>query len=253
VPATITNSIGMQFVRIPAGTFLMGSPEGEKDRLGDEHQHEVEITQDFYLGKYEVTQEQYEKLMGTNPSNFSPVGEARAQVDGLDTRQFPVERVSWHDAVRFCEKLNKLRGERAAGRTYRLPSEAEWEYSCRGGARSYQAFNVGDSLSSDQANFNHFLERTTTTGSYKPNGFGLYDMHGNVREWCADWHDPNYYKSSPRKDPPGPTTGTLRILRGGAWVNGAGGCRSAVRYGNDPGNRYSNYGFRVVCVPGKTR
>jgi formylglycine-generating enzyme required for sulfatase activity len=259
-PTTITNSLGMQFVRIPAGSFMMGSPETEKDRRADEHQHEVEITQDFYLGVYEITQEQYELVMGNNPSSFSSTGGGKDKVDGLDTRTFPVEMVSWHDAVKFCEKLNELPEERTAGRTYRLPSEAEWEYTCRGGVPSYQVFSSGDSLSSDQANFDGnipygnapkgpFLGRTTTVGSYKPNAFGLYDMHGNVQEWCADWHDENYYNSSPRKDPTGPAEGSSRVGRGGSWNYYASYCRAAYRNRITPDYRSINLGFRLALVP----
>jgi formylglycine-generating enzyme required for sulfatase activity/tRNA A-37 threonylcarbamoyl transferase component Bud32 len=259
-PATLANSLGMKFARIPAGTFLMGSPEAEKERLSEEHRHEVEITEDFYLGVHEVTQEQYELVMGNNPSAFSPGGGESERVAGLDTRSFPVEMTSWEDAVKFCEKLNELPGERASGRKYRLPSEAEWEYGCRGGATSYQVFGFGNSLSSHQANFNGdfpygdapkgpHLGRTTTVGSYEPNGFGLYDMHGNVMEWCADWHRVNYYKTGPRNNPTGPAAGTSRVIRGGGWGRSAETCRSALRYCNTPGIRRSNLGFRLVLVP----
>jgi formylglycine-generating enzyme required for sulfatase activity/tRNA A-37 threonylcarbamoyl transferase component Bud32 len=259
IPATITNLVGMKFVRIPAGTFLMGSPETEQGRRLDEHQHEVEITRDFYLAANEVTQQQYEKVMGYNPSGFSPTGGRKAQVVGLDTGPCPVEMVSWNDAVKFCERLNDLPSERAAGRSYRLPTEAEWEYACRGGGSSYQVFAFGHSLSSDQANFNGEqpfgdapkglqLGRTTTVGSYQPNAFGLYDMHGNVWEWCADWYDEDYYKTSPRKDPTGPATGTSRVTRGGAWNYAGSGCRSASRGQAGPDDRVARRGFRLVCV-----
>ena len=143
----LRNSLGMKLMLIPKGTFTMGSPKEEKDRSDDEEQHEVEITQPFYMGATEVTQEQYEKVMGTNPSYFASTGDGKDKVQGLDTRRFPVESVSWKDAVEFCEKQSALPEEKKAGRLYRLPSEAEWEYACRGGATSSKPFHFGDTLS----------------------------------------------------------------------------------------------------------
>jgi formylglycine-generating enzyme required for sulfatase activity len=244
----VTNSIGMKLVLIPAGKFTMGSPKDEKDRSEDEGpQHEVEITRPFYLSVHEVTQAEYEKVMGTNPSSFSATGDGKNKVEGQDMSRFPVEEVSWNDAVEFCKKL--LPEEKRNERVYRLPTEAEWEYACRGGA-SLQPFHYGDSLSSTQANFHSNLGRTTRVGSYEANAFGLYDMHGNVWEWCADWYDTNYYKHSPRKDPKGPATGTRRVLRGGSWGYNGGNCRSAYRGNYDPGYRSVGSGFRVVLVAG---
>jgi formylglycine-generating enzyme required for sulfatase activity len=149
----------------------------------------------------------YEKVMGSNPSYFSAKGGGKDNVRGMDTRAFPVETVSWDEAVEFSRRLAALAEEARSGRSYRLPTEAEWEYSCRGGASSYQVFNpFGNSLSPTQANFDGnypyggagkgaYLERTCKVGSYPANGFGLYDMHGNVWEWCADWYDENYGSS----------------------------------------------------------
>src|SRR5262249_479434 len=150
-----------------------------------------------------------------------------------DTTDFPVESVSWHGAMQFCQKLSERAEERRAGRVYQLPTEAEWEYACRGGARSL--FFVGDFISSTQANFDGgfpykdgargpYLGRTTKVGSYQPNAYGLFDMHGNVCEWCADWYDEGYYKRSPRQNPQGPESGTLRVMRGGTWCNYARYC-----------------------------
>jgi formylglycine-generating enzyme required for sulfatase activity len=257
-PAALTNSIGMKLVRIPAGKFQMGSPRDEANRSDNEEQHEVEISRPFYLGVYEVTQAQYEAVMGSNPSHFSATGGGKDKVKGLDTSQFPVERVSWKEAVEFCEKLSALDAKKGNKRVCRLPTEAEWEYACRGGAASADPFHFGTSLSSTQANFNGDhpyggaphgpnLERTCEVGSYKPNRFGLYDMHGNVWEWCADWHGEKYYKNSPRKDPTGPTTGTARVLRGGSWDFGGRYCRAAYRGYYVPGDRDVNFGFRVAC------
>jgi formylglycine-generating enzyme required for sulfatase activity/serine/threonine protein kinase len=249
LPREITNSLGMQLVLIPKSKFKMGSPGGEENRGEDEEQHEVEITQPFYMGVYEVTQEQYEKVMGNNPSRFN---KARG---GGPTH--PVENVSWEDAMEFCKKLSALEKEQAPKRRYGLPTEAQWEYACRGGARDSTPFHFGRSLSSTQANFNanypygdapkgSYLQKTTSVGSYKPNDFGLYDMHGNVWEWCADWYDSNYYKNSPIQDPKGPENGDRRVLRGGSWYGLGHNCRAAYRGRSGPGSRGYNGGFRVV-------
>ncbi len=258
----ITNSIGMKLALIPKGKFWMGSPEGETSRDADEGpQHEVEITKPFYLGVFEVTQEQYQKVTGNNPSYFNK------EKVGQDTSEFPVENVSWEDARAFCEKLSNLLEESKAGCVYRLPTEAEWEYACRGRAilkkEEHTVFHYGNSLSSTQANFDgkypyggagkgDYLKRTTKVGSYQSNDFGLYDMHGNVWEWCEDWHDANYYKRSPRQDPHGPEKSpeNRRVLRGGSWYLNGRYCRSANRPGLDPGARNDSSGFRVVCVAG---
>ena len=256
-PKEITNSIGMKLALIPAGKFLMGSPKDEKDRCPNEEQHEVSITKPFYLGVYVVTQAEYEKVMGNNPSWFSAKGDGKDRVKDMDTGQFPVEKVSWDDAVAFCKKLSELPEEKKAGRVYRLPTEAEWEYACRAGTKT--AFHYGDSLSSKQANFNGdfpyggadkgpYLERTAKVGSYAANAFGLYDMHGNVWEWCQDWYDENYYKNSPKEDPPGPAQASYRVVRGGSWGDVGWGCRSAFRYRLEPGYRDADLGFRVAAV-----
>jgi formylglycine-generating enzyme required for sulfatase activity len=253
---SFTNSVGMKLVLIPKGKFKMGSPEDEKDRSTDEKQHDVEITRPFCLGIYTVTQKQYKEVMGENPSWFSAMGAGKDDVKGLDTDDFPVETVSWHDAKRFCEKLSDLPAEKRRGRTYRLPTEAEWEYACRGGAHSSNPFHFGKSLSSRQANFdgNHpyggadkgpYLERTCKVGSYDPNKFGLHDMHGNVWQWCADWYAKDYYEKSPKKDPKGPASGTVRVVRGGSWRGVGWLCRAAFRLHVVPDGRC--IGFRVAC------
>ncbi len=253
----ITNSIGMKLVLITAGKFLMGSPKDEKDRLPDEEQHEVSITKPFYLGVYVVTQAEYEKVMGNNPSYFSAKGGGKASVKDMDTGQFPVEQVSWDDAVAFCKKLSELPEEKKAGWVYRLPTEAEWEYACRAGTKT--PFHYGDSLSSKQANFSGgfpyggadkgpFLMRTAKVGTYAANAFGLYDMHGNVWEWCQDWYDENYYKNSPKEDPPGSAQTSDRVVRGGSWYFFGRFCRSAYRCRIEPGYRLNYLGFRVAAV-----
>jgi formylglycine-generating enzyme required for sulfatase activity len=174
----------------------------------------------------------------------------------------PVEQVSWEDAMEFCRRLSARPEERRAGRLWRLPTQAEWEWACRGGARGPSPFCFGAGLSSTQANFDGnspyggaprgpCLGRTCPVGSYKPNGFGLYDMHGNVWEWCLDWYDVDFAKNAARRDPFGPPHGELKVIRGGSWKEGAEHCRSAVRLFGKPTERSQIIGFRVVCVPGR--
>jgi formylglycine-generating enzyme required for sulfatase activity len=206
-PKEVTNSIGMKLRLIPAGKFAMGSPPDEPEREsrdnGSETQHELEITQPSYLGAYLVTQAEYECVMHDNPSWFSAKSGGKEKVAGMETDRFPVDSISWEMAQKFCDTLSNLPAEKAAQRTYRLPTEAEWEYACREGGRSSTPFYFGDSLSSTQANFNGnqpyggaakgpCLERPTPVGSYQPNRLGLYDMHGNVWQWCQDWYDKDY-------------------------------------------------------------
>jgi uncharacterized protein (TIGR02996 family) len=238
---TFHNSIGMQFALIPPGWFVYGSPEDEEGRYRDERkQREVEIRQPFYLGVFAVTQEQYRRVMGVNPSWFAPTGGGRTRVAEADTRSFPVEQVSPEDAEAFCLRLSLLPEEQAQGRVYRLPSEVEWEYACRAGTTT--TFYFGPSLCSTQANFDgdrpyggaaqgSNLERTCAVGSYPPNAFGLHDMHGNVDEWCSDQRG-------------NPYDGFERVLRGGSWCFGARYCRAA--YSGSAGNPNCN-GFRVAC------
>lgn len=250
----ITNSIGMKLVLIPAGKFTMGSPKDEKDRGTDEEQHEVEITKPFYLGVYTVTQAEYEKVMGKNPSWFSVTGGGKDTVQGLDTSRFPVENVSWDDAVEFCKKLSEVPEEKKAGRAYRLPTEAEWEYACRAGTTT--PFHYGKTLSSKQANFNGnvpyggaakgpYLGKPTTVGSYEPNAFRLYDMHGNVWQWCQDWYTE---KPLGGKDPVVTRRASYRLFRGGGWSDFGEGCRSAYRFSREPDDRNDDLGFRVAAV-----
>jgi formylglycine-generating enzyme required for sulfatase activity len=236
----------------------MGSPDTEAGREANEGpQHEVEITQAFYLGSVPVTQEQYARLSGDNPSRFSSRGEGPDQVTEIPTSTFPVESVSWEDAIAFCLALSQVPEEKQLGRVYRLPTEAEWEYACRAGNTA--PFHFGETLSSEQANFDGrypyggaprgpCLGRSTAVGSYESNAFGLYDMHGNVSEWCADWYGGSYYREGVRRNPQGPERGTARVLRGGAFSLSATACRAASRSRLAPSFRNDNTGFRVVLV-----
>ena len=252
--ATLTNSIGMKLKLIPAGEFQMGSPANEEGRDDDEHHHRVRITKPFYLGVYEVTQRDYAKVMGNNPSYFSSNGGGGERVSGMDTSRFPVEEVSWEDAVEFCRKLSALAGERSASRVYRLPSEAEWEYACRAGTTT--AYHFGDNASRlgeyawYEVNASDVDEQYShRVGQKKANPFGLHDMHGNVWEWCQDWYESGYYKASPVDDPTGPSTASDRVFRGGCWFNNARYCRSADRCWSTPTFRSLDLGFRVALVP----
>ena len=228
----VTNSIGMKLRLIPAGEFMMGSPGTESDRDDTETQHRVSITKPFYLGVTEVTQEQYQKVMGTNPSEFKGA-------------QNPVETVNWVDAVEFCRKLSAMPAEKTAGHVYRLPTEAEWEYACRAGTTTAYSFGDDASRLGDYGWFEGNSDsKTHPVGEKKPNGWGLYDMHGSVLEWCQDW--PGAYPSGSATDPTGATSGSVRVSRGGSWKLIARGCRSAYRDWNSPEFRGINLGFRVL-------
>ncbi len=246
---TLPGDVKLEMVEIEPGTFTMGSPKDELGRNGNETQHEVTLTQGYWLGKYEVTQAQYEAIMGTNPSYDK----------GSD---LPVECVNWFDAKEFCTKLTTI--EREAGRLpegyeYTLPTEAQWEYACRAGTTT--ALNNGRNLSDpdnwvcpeiDEVAWYGGNSNNThhPVGQKKPNAWRLYDMHGNVEEWCLDWHGD--YPSSPVTDPMGPVTGDCRVIRGGSCdgLLDAASCRSAHRYWYAPGSLYSRYlGFRVALAP----
>lgn len=232
---TITNSIGMKLKLIPSGKFLMGAPESEEGRSANETQHTVTLTDPFYMGVYEVTQQQYEKVMGNNPSGFKHA-------------QNPVEQILWSDAVDFCKKLSDLPAEKGAGRVYRLPTEAEWEYACRAGSTT--AFSFGDQ-GTQLVLYGWCAENSGgkphAVGQLLPNRWGLYDMHGNVWEWCSDWHAD--YSNQALTNPTGPFSGNQRVNRGGSWRNSpALVCRSARRLRDFPIARDINIGFRVVAT-----
>lgn len=254
---------GIEFVWIPPGTFEMGAPEAELDwaveQIASESEgkdearsdleaefraqlHTVRITKGFWMGKYEVTQKEYKRVIGVNPSYY-------------ERRNQPVEGVSWEDATEFCRRLSAK-----SGANYRLPTEAEWEYACRAGTRT--TFYWGNSSEEAVMKDYCWYDKNAREGNWsyphapedgpqpvglkKPNAWGLHDMLGNVWEWCSDWDSSEYYSKSPLEDPPGPSSGSLRILRGGAWYYYAVFCRSAHRNGRPPDDYSGNYGFRVV-------
>ncbi len=243
LPLEITNSIGMKLRLIPPGEFMMGSPETEKGRWVDEGpQHPIRITKPFYMGVFPVTQAEYERVMGTNPSRFKgSKGILGFLVDSGD-RGRPVECVSWEDAVAFCLALS-----RQLGKAYRLPTEAEWEYACRAGSNMKWCFGDDDSLLREYAWYSENANyRTHRVGQKKPNPWGLYDVHGNVWEWCADWYKTHYYAMSPIDNPTGPDAGSYRGFRGGGWHCQASRCRASCRYGRPPGTYGAFLGFRVA-------
>ena len=235
----IVNSLGMKFALIPAGTFMIGSPSSEPKRYKNEKQHRVTLTKDFYMGVTEVTQDQWQEIMGNNPSSFK--GDNR-----------PVENVSWNDCQNFIRKLNLQEG----GNKYRLPTEAEWEYACRAGAMI--PFFTGSCISTDQANYcgifpmpgcskGRYRKKTIDVASFPPNAWGLYDMHGNVWEWCQDWSGD--YPSGHVADPKGPSSGSYLVRRGGSWLFGAAECRSANRLAGSPVGSSNEIGFRLAMTP----
>jgi formylglycine-generating enzyme required for sulfatase activity len=282
-PGTFKNTLGQTFVRIPAGKFTMGSPPAEKDRLDHENPHEVELTRDFHLATHEVTIGQFrqfvtetgyvtdaekdgkggvgydeatQKFAGPNPQyNWRNTG-------WTATDDHPVVNVSWNDAQAFCTWLSKKEDK-----TYRLPTEAQWEYACRAGTTTafhhgddpqalVRAANIADATAKQKIpNLKSAVTATdgyvftAPVGRFRKNAFGLFDMHGNVWEWCEDLYDPGRYEDRSQRDPVGPSTGTLRTFRGGSWDRPPARCRSAARGGNSPTFRNFILGFRVVAIP----
>ena len=221
----IGKGVSLELLIVPAGKFTMGSPISEPGRTNNELEHEVTISKSFFLGKYEVTQVQWEAIMDDNPSS-----EGGAKL--------PVTDVSYEDCQKFIKKLN----EKTSG-GFRLPTEAEWEYACRAGTKT--RYTVGERFGKDQANFlDSKIGKPVVVGSYKPNAFGFYDMHGNVDEWCNDWYEP--YSKEPILNPKGPPEGKYRVLRGGAFNFDASYQRSAIRNFIRPTDRDHNLGFRIA-------
>ena len=279
-----TTGMKMYFAEVPFGTFTMGSPVTETYHQSDETEHQVTISKAFFMGAHEVTQEQYQKIMGTNPSYFTAT-QTDYSSGYADTASQPVEQVSWFDAVRFCNGLSVNQGltqcytnqggSAAIADTdtvtcdwtatgYRLPTEAEWEYSCRAGTTSmYYWANVYDEAQTklyawfwyNCGGVGYWTDPhavkggTQPVGTRTPNLFGLYDMSGNVWEWCWDWYDSGYYNVSPGTDPKGTDTGSYRVLRGGSWFGySVLALRSAYRDWGAPTYRLDIGGFRV-CRP----
>jgi len=227
---TFTNGIGMSFMLIPAGSFTMGSPTSEPGRDTDEQQHPVTISKPFYLQTTEVTQKQWTQVMGNNPAYFKDCGD-----------DCPVEWVSWDDAQEFIRRLNQKEG----GKGYRLPSEAQWEYACRAGSTGSFCFGDEEAKLGEYAwYYGNSGSKPHPVGKKKPNAFGLYDMHGNVFEWCQDRYGD--YPTSQVTDPTGPKTGEFSVLRGGAWSPLARSLRSAFRHSYTPRFRGPGSGFRVA-------
>jgi sulfatase modifying factor 1 len=278
-----SKSTAMTFAVVEAGAFEMGSSNTEPGRRPDETAHRVQITRSFLLGAYEVTQDEYQQVMKANPSGFAETGAGKDRVAGQKTGRFPVEQVTWFDAVEFCNRLSQLDGyppyyqiddakreganlKSAAvtirgGNGYRLPTEADWEYASRAG--STKPFHFGTNNTGREANVKpgtttisyttapqwQAPNRTVKVGSFSPNFWGLHDMHGNTAEWCGDWYDKDYYPSSPPQDPPGPASGVHRVLRGGSWMVNQAACRSASRFWLPPGEAANHVGFRVARTP----
>ena len=238
----------------PPGTFKMGSPTDELFRSESETQHSVMLTEGFWMAEFPVTQRAYEAIAGTNPSAFSSTGKRNQDVVGMDTSNFPVESVSWDDCQYFIAQLNAS-GCVPEGWEFRLPREAEWEYACRAGTRT--PFFWGYSLNGEkaccrgsfpygQAEKGPDLGRPTNVGLYGANPWSLCDMHGNVWEWCDDWHAP--LDAEVQQDPTGPLTGVERVARGGSWRTYPRHCRAASRPSFPPEARSSRCGFRVVLA-----
>lgn len=274
-PATITNSIGMQLARIPAGEFVMGST-GREDFVDiDERAHRVRLSRPFYLGVHEVTVGEFRQFVET--TGYRTDGEqGSGQNLGFSGKELqfdlgpytwrspgfpqddhnPVVLVSWNDATEFCRWLS-----RRENKPYRLPTEAEWEWACRAGTTTRFSSGNEESTLPEVANIHTVQPQaeasavswgagflfTLPVGTFHPNQFGLYDMHGNVQEWCADWYEQDYYADSPKSDPAGPSTGTQRAIRGGSFQVMAWHARSANRSAGTPSYRYYDLGFRVAC------
>jgi formylglycine-generating enzyme required for sulfatase activity/uncharacterized caspase-like protein len=250
--SVIENSIRTKLVLITSGEFLMGSLDSDTEADEDERpQHRVRLNKSYYLGKYEVTQREWKEVMETEPwkgKEFVKEGD-----------RFPATYVSWEDAVEFCQRLSSMPEEKSKARLYRLPTEAEWEYGCRGVGNEHTRYHFGNEEEDlvkyawyrhDRDDDNEQSPRFV--GEKRPNLLGLHDMHGNVWEWCSDWHASDYYMKSPTNDPQGPSDGSYRVYRGGGWSSAAEGCRTAYRFRLAPTHRGYNGGFRMVMSISET-
>ncbi len=253
----LSDEVNLEMAWIEPGAFLMGSPTGESDRDKDELQHQVRLMRGYWLGRYEVTQREWQSTMGTSAKQQRDKRDSKFSMAGEGDRH-PIYYVNWEEAMEFCRKFTareRAAGRLAADREYTLPTEAQWEYACRAGTTT--PFHYGESLSSAQANFDgedpyggaskgQYLEKTVAVGTYRPNAWGLYDMHGNVWEWCSDWYGD--YLRDAVGDPTGPVSGLSRVNRGGGWLFSAGYFRSGNRNTNPSAIRGSNLGFRLALV-----
>ena len=250
------NEIDLEMIQCPKGRFMMGSPNDELGRNNDEEAHIVTLTKPFYIGKYEITQSQYEKIIGKNPSKF-------------EGNNKPVDSITYDEAIEFCYRLNaKYLHSLPKGYRFDLPTEAQWEYACRAGNGS--ALNSGKEIMTVDGNCPNLDETawygmnsgytTHEVGKKKPNAWGIYDMHGNVSEWCRDWFDPYLYNTDPFDDVSSrkrllsqaiqrKEINLSRVYRGGCWSDIARNCRSARRFSNSPSYMYNFLGFRVALVP----
>lgn len=243
---------GMKFVWVEGACFQMGQLPLEtrllKREIGqfdydkyyaDELPRHKVCLDGFWIGATEVTQKEWRKVMDFNPAHFT------------SNENFPVDSVSWEDATNFINKINKDNSY-----AFRLPTEAEWEYSARGNTKNVM-YHTGNAITTDQANYNgsiafglnlreKYRKSPVEVASFPPNAFGIYDLHGNVWEWCSDWYGEKYYADSPENNPPGPDTGDMRVLRGGSWFRYSGHIRAATRYKNKPSGQYADTGFRIV-------
>ncbi len=239
------NSLGMEFVLIPAGEFEMGMPDrgNDYDLPVEVPQHTVRLSKSYYLGIHEVTRSQYSQVMGTTSAD----GRADS-TEEAGAGSFPMVQVTWNDAEEFCRRLSAMTAEKSAGRRYRLPTEAEWEYACRAGSRTPYQWSTSRRLSDDSGDAAGIAPPLPLcpVGSYPPNPFGLYDLRGNAWEWCADWFDRGYYARSPKTDPQGPHLGYLKVIRGSDWTFIGEGCK--LSYAVLPSWKSNPFvGFRVVC------
>jgi formylglycine-generating enzyme required for sulfatase activity len=235
-----TNAMGIEFMWIPPGVFTMGSPSSEAGRNNDEgYQHSVTISKGFWIGRFEIAQDEWQRIMGTDSLMLHQGGMDR------ESAGKPIEQVSWDECQTFINKLTLL----SQDGKYSLPTEAQWEYACRAGTST--AYNFGNDITTDLANYQFNKNESTNIGSYPPNGWGLYDMHGNVNEWCSDIYEDGYRQFA-EKDPSGPQHGSAqgkRVYRSGSWTCRDSACRSASRGSAASYLNFPGFGFRLVRTP----